>query len=143
MSAGYAYLDPKVTQSNDGFVGKYMTQVYRQQASLWGVYTWYSGPLAGLGVGGGVRYLGESYADGANVFRISPYTLYDAALYYEFSYLRPEMKGWKGQVNAINLFDKYYVASCIINNVYCGIGASRTVLLTLTYNWQQEASPPR
>ena len=43
---GYAYLDPKVTQSNDGFVGKYMTQVNRQQASLWGVYTWYSGPLA-------------------------------------------------------------------------------------------------
>jgi iron complex outermembrane recepter protein len=86
---GYSYLDPKVTQSNDGNVGKYMVQVAREQAALWGVYTWYSGPLAGLGVGGGVRYVGESYADNANAFRISPYTLYDAALYYDFAYLRP------------------------------------------------------
>jgi iron complex outermembrane receptor protein len=140
---GYSYLDPKVTQSNDGNVGKYMVQVAREQAALWGVYTWYSGPLAGLGVGAGVRYVGESYADNANAFRISPYTLYDAALYYDFAYLRPEMKGWKAQVNALNLFDHYYVASCIINNVYCGLGASRTVLLTLKYNWQQEGSSPR
>jgi nicotinate phosphoribosyltransferase len=33
---GYSHLDPKVTQTNDGNVGKYMIQVAREQASLWG-----------------------------------------------------------------------------------------------------------
>src|SRR5262249_804535 len=65
---GYSHLDPKVTQSNDGNVGNYMVNVAQQQASLWGVYTWYSGPLAGFGVGAGVRYVGESFADAANTF---------------------------------------------------------------------------
>lgn len=135
---GYSHLDPRVTQSNDGNVGNFMVNVARQQASLWGVYTWFSGPLAGLGVGAGVRYVGESYADIANTFRIAPYTLYDAALYYDFAYLRPDWKGWKAQLNALNLFNHYYVASCVINNIYCGMGAAQSVLLTLKYNWQQE-----
>jgi iron complex outermembrane receptor protein len=140
---GYSRLDPEVTESNDGFVGNYMTQVARQQAALWGVYSWYSGPLAGFGIGAGVRYVGDSFADGANLVRIAPYTLYDAALYYDFSYLRPDFKGWKAQLNATNLFDHYYVASCIINDVYCGMGQARTVLLTLKYNWQQESPQER
>jgi iron complex outermembrane receptor protein len=140
---GYSHLDPKVTQSNDGNVGKYLVQVALEQASFWAAYTWYTGPLAGFGIGAGVRHVGESYADNANAFRISPYTLYDAALFYDFAYLRPDMKGWKAQVNATNLFDHYYVASCVINNVYCGMGASRAVLLTLSYNWQQGGAPPR
>jgi iron complex outermembrane receptor protein len=140
---GYSHLDPKVTQTNDGNVGKYMIQVAREQASLWGVYTWYSGPLAGLGNGAGVRYVGESFADAANAFPVASYTLYDAALYYDFAYLRPDWKGWKAQINATNLFDHYYVASCATNNIWCGFGASRSVLLTLRYNWQQEGSSLR
>ena len=33
------------------------------QASLWGKYTWYDGPLAGLGLGAGVRYVSDTYGD--------------------------------------------------------------------------------
>ncbi|WP_068014356.1 TonB-dependent siderophore receptor [Rhodoplanes sp. Z2-YC6860] len=140
---GYSHLDPRVTRSNDGNVGNFMVNVPREQASLWGVYTWYNGPLAGFGIGAGVRYVGEAYADNANQVRIPSYTLYDAALYYDFAYLRPDLKGWKAQLNALNLFDHYYVASCVINVNYCGMGQARTVLLALKYNWQQEDSPQR
>jgi iron complex outermembrane receptor protein len=65
---------------------------------------------------------------------------------YDFGYLRPELRGWKAQLNATNLFDHYYVASCIINLNYCGLGASRTVLLSLKYSWSEVPianEPPR
>ena len=52
------------------------------QAALWAKYTWYDGPVAGLGIGGGVRYVGESYGDNANTFLIPAYTLFDATVSY-------------------------------------------------------------
>jgi iron complex outermembrane receptor protein len=132
---GYSHLDPRVTRSNDGFVGNYVVNVAVEQASLWGMYTMYNGPLAGFGFGVGARYVGTSYGDGANTIRIAPYTLYDAALSYDFSYWRPQLKGLKAQLNATNLFDKYYVASCVTSTTYCGLGASRAVMLKLKYAW--------
>ena len=39
-----------------------------RQASLWAKYTWYNGPLAGFGLGAGIRYVGENYGDAANTF---------------------------------------------------------------------------
>ena len=41
---------------------------------------------------------------------IPSYTLFDAAISYDFAYLRPDLKGWKAQVNATNLTNRYYVA---------------------------------
>jgi iron complex outermembrane receptor protein len=136
---GYSHLDPRVTTSIAGYAGKYLKNTAQDQASLWGKYTWYDGPLAGIGLGAGVRYVGETYGDDFNTFVIPSYTLVDAAVSYDFGYARPDLKGWKTQVNVTNLTDKFYVASCLTGLPYCGLGNARTVLGTLKYSWNQDA----
>lgn len=136
MVAGYSHLDPRVTQTNvPGGVGKYVVNVAIDQASLWNMYTFRDGPLAGLGIGGGVRYVGRSYADTVNAIEIPDFTLFDAALKYDFAYLWPQMKGMTLQINATNIFNRYYVSTCVINLTYCGLGSGRQVLATLRYRW--------
>jgi iron complex outermembrane receptor protein len=132
---GYSKYDPRVTKSNDGFVGNYIVNTALQQAALWAKYTWYDGPVAGLGIGGGVRYVGESFGDNANTIRIPDYTLFDATISFDLKYLRPDLKGWSAQINATNLTNRYYVASCVTALAYCGLGAARTVLGTVRYAW--------
>lgn len=135
ITAGYTHLDPKVTQSIAGYAGKYMLNTAQDQASLWGKYTWYNGPLAGFGIGAGVRYVGETYGDNFNTFVIPSYTVVDAAASYDFAYLRPDLKAWKAQINVTNLANHYYVASCLSGLAYCGLGNGRTVLGTVKYTW--------
>lgn len=132
---GYTHLDPRITASIVGNAGKYMINTALDQASLWGKYTWHDGPLAGLGLGAGVRYVGDTYGDYRNTFVVPAYTLVDAAVSYDFAYMRPDLKGLKAQINVTNLFDHYYVASCFTGLPYCGFGNARTVLGTLKYNW--------
>ena len=133
--AGYSNIDPKVTASIAGNVGKDLMNTAREQASLWGKYTWYNGPLAGLGIGAGVRYVGETFGDAANSIVVPSYTLFDASISYDFGYMRPDLKGLSAQVNARNLTDRYYVASCFTGLPYCTLGTGRTVLGTLKYSW--------
>jgi iron complex outermembrane receptor protein len=132
---GYSKYDPKVTRSNDGFVGNYLVNTALDQAAVWAKYTWLDGPVAGLGVGGGVRYVGRNYGDAANTILIPSYTLFDATVSFDFKYLRPDLKGWSAQINATNLTNEYYVASCLTALAYCGLGSSRTVLGTMKYAW--------
>jgi iron complex outermembrane receptor protein len=137
ITGGYTHLDPKVTTSIAGYAGKYMLNTAQDTAALWGKYTWYDGPLAGLGIGAGVRYVGETYGDNFNTFIIPSYALIDAAVSYDFAYVRPDWKGWKAQVNVTNLTDHFYVASCLTGLPYCGLGNARTVLGTLKFSWNQ------
>jgi len=139
--AGYSHLDPKVTASAVGNVGNVMVNTAREQASLWGKYTWYDGPVAGLGIGAGVRYVGETFGDAANTLAIPAYTLVDASISYDFAYLRPDLKGLTAQVNARNLTDRYYVASCFTGLPYCTLGQGRAVLGTLKYSFNAEPAP--
>jgi iron complex outermembrane receptor protein len=132
---GYTQLDPRVDKSIAGYAGKYMINTALGTASLWGKYTWYDGPLAGLGLGAGVRHVSDTYGDYFNTFVVPSYTLVDAAVSYDFAYMRPDLKGLKAQINVTNLFDHYYVASCFTGLPYCGFGNARTVLGTLEYNW--------
>ena len=141
--AGYSHIDPRVTKSLAGNVGKYLQSTALEQASLWGKYTWYNGPLAGFGVGAGVRYVGDSYGDAGNTFVIPSYTLFDASLSYDLAYARPDLKGWKVQVNATNLADRYYVQSCLTGLAYCAMGTGRTVLGTLKYSWTRKRRAQR
>lgn len=133
--AGYSHTDAKITESVVGAQGKYVNGVPIDQASLWAKYTWFDGPLAGLGLGAGVRYAGESYGDLYNTFVLPDYTLFDASVSYDFAYVRPDLKGWSAQVTAKNLTNRYYVASCLTGLAYCGLGTARTVLGTLKYSW--------
>lgn len=137
---GYTKLDTKITKSlaplATNNLGKHLQAAPEDQASLWAKYTWYDGSLAGLGLGAGVRYVGKSWGNGQNTFVIPDYTLFDASVSYDFAYLRPDMKGWSAQINAKNLANKYYVASCLTGLAYCGLGTARTVLGTLRYSWK-------
>lgn len=139
--AGYSHLDPKVTASIAGNVGKDMINVARDQASLWGKYTWHEGPLGGLSIGAGVRYVGDTYGDYANTLVVPAYTLMDAVISYDFGYLRPDLKGLTAQINARNLTDRYYVGSCFTGLPYCALGPGRTILGTLKYSWGAEPAP--
>ncbi|MET0675636.1 MAG: TonB-dependent receptor, partial [Bradyrhizobium sp.] len=139
--AGASHLEPVVTDHVDTrIVGKDMSAVNRDSAFLWGFYTMRDGPLAGLGFGGGVRYTGSLWGDDLNTVPIPPHTLFDAALSFDFSYLRRDLKGLHLRVNATNLTDKYYVSNCFTGLPYCTLGQPRTVMATLTYRWNETPS---
>jgi iron complex outermembrane recepter protein len=133
--AAYTYLDAKVTRSTQADLGKRPIGIPRNAASLWADYTFRSGALNGFGVAGGVRYTGSTAANAVNSIEVPSYTLYDAAIHYELAYLDPRLKGFKLAVNATNLFDRVYTASCLSAPNQCFYGLRRTVLGSLTYRW--------
>jgi len=56
------------------------------------------------------------------------------ALRYDLGRALPSMQGVQLSVNALNLFDKEYVSTCISANG-CYWGTRRTVLAALKYRW--------
>ncbi|HTK01702.1 MAG TPA: TonB-dependent siderophore receptor [Bordetella sp.] len=127
LIASYAYLDNVVTKSNDATQGKHPTGVPKQMASTWADYTIRGGDLNGLGFGGGVRYVGETYGSPDNDFVLPARVLVDAAVHYDTG-------RWRFALNASNLFNKEYLAYCN-STMLCYWGASRTVLATARYQW--------
>ena len=103
-------------------------------ASLLATYRFSEGPLLGLEVGGGVRYLGPSWGDAANTFKVPASVLVDATLNYDLKYLDATLQGFSMQLNANNLLDERYVSGC---NGYtsCYYGLPQTVYATLRYRW--------
>nr|WP_283950053.1 TonB-dependent siderophore receptor [Agrobacterium tumefaciens] len=135
LTAAYSYIDAEVTKTNTATqLGKSPYAVPRNQASAWVDYTFDSGALDGLGLGGGMRYVGKSPGDGANTFWVPSATLFDAAIRYDFGKKFPDLKGLQLSVNATNLFDKEYVAACYATT-FCYYGSGRTVYGTLSYKW--------
>lgn len=135
LVAAYTYLDPKVTKSNGTDLNKVPVGVPANAAALWVDYTFQNGPLGGFGAAGGVRYIDATWGDTLNTVQVPAYTLYDAAIHYDFGYLRPEFKGFKGSINATNLFDTVYVSSCLSTPNQCYYGLRRSVIGTLKYQW--------
>ena len=135
VMAGYGYLEPIITETSPiSNIGNDFAQISRHTASAWGMYTWHTGRLAGFGIGAGVRYIGSQYAEAANTNKVPAATLVDAALTYDLKYALPNLKGAKLQLNANNLFDEYYVATCQ-GATFCQFGAARSVIATLKYEW--------
>jgi iron complex outermembrane receptor protein len=135
LVASYAYTDTETTKTNTlSQLGKHLIIQPMNQAALWADYTFQQGSLTGFGFGGGVRYIGDSYGDLANTISIPSYTLFDAAVHYDLSNLDPRLRGVKVAVNATNLFDKYYVASCTTLNS-CFLGSGRAVIGSVRYTW--------
>lgn len=132
--ASYTYNDLEITETTmPGALGKVPTGLPEHTASLWGDYTIEDGPLAGLGFGAGVRYVGSTYADTANTIKVPDFTLVDAAIRYDFGRLKPELEGLRLAVNATNLFNKHYYSTCSATS--CNEGYGRTVMGTLSYRW--------
>ncbi|UQO55605.1 TonB-dependent siderophore receptor [Burkholderia multivorans] len=129
LIASYAYQDVKVVQANDPTLNNWPVDIPRprQMASLWADWTWHTGPLAGFGLGGGVRYQSASAGEADNSLTVSSYTLIDAAVHYD-------VRNWRFAVNATNLFNRHYISGCQSTSV-CMFGNDRTVIATAKYNW--------
>jgi iron complex outermembrane receptor protein len=124
LIGAYSYLDA-IVESGDN-IGKRVETVPEHQASLWAKYRLTALGLQGVTIGGGVRYIGESW-DGTDTLRTPDYTLFDAMIRYETG-------PWRFQVNASNLADKRHVTTCLARGD-CFYGIGRTVLGSATYRF--------
>ncbi|MCP2000878.1 TonB-dependent siderophore receptor [Nitrobacter winogradskyi] len=127
LTGAYAYNDSKVTESNDGDLGKRPVRAPQHLASVWADYAIRDGALNGLTLGGGVRYVGASAGNAMNTFYAPAYTVVDAMIRYDID-------KWRFSVNATNLFDTQYVAGCAIIS-QCNVGRVRTVIGQVSYRW--------
>lgn len=127
--------ESKITKSNvAGQTGKELPQVPDWMASLFIDQRINSGALAGLGFGGGARYTGKSYGDTNNAFAIPDYTLFDLFVRYDFGVNNPMMEGFSASINARNISDKRYVATCTATSA-CYYGQGRSVTARLQFRW--------
>jgi iron complex outermembrane recepter protein len=137
LIAAYAFIDAEITEDNEIFgtsrVGLTPSAVPEHMASLWADYTFSSGPLEGLGLGAGARYIGTSF-NSANTVKVPSYTLYDAAIRYDLGALRPDLEGATLALNVNNLTDEKYVTPGFYDNTVF-YGKRRQILGTLTYRW--------
>ncbi|MEB2847831.1 TonB-dependent siderophore receptor [Endobacterium cereale] len=132
--ASYAYTDSEITEDSAN-KGKRFAFVPSHQASVWLDYTLQTSTAwDGLSLGGGARYIGQTYGDNANKFDIPAYTVFDAAVRYDFGKANPKLEGLKASINVSNLFDKKYVSTCIAATG-CYWGEGRSVYATLKYSW--------
>lgn len=127
LIAAYAYTDarnlkssPLTPELDDARTGG----VPYNLLSLWTDHDFGSHGLAGLKVGAGIRYVGATRGSFVDV-EVPSYTLVDAMASYTAG-------PWKVALNATNLADKYYVASCTYG---CFYGEPRKILATATYRW--------
>ncbi|VEF13310.1 TonB-dependent siderophore receptor [Pseudomonas fluorescens] len=130
-----AYTLAKSEVQKGDFKGNRLQLMPNQQASLWADYTWHAGVLDGFGVGGGVRYTGNTYGDQGNTWlgKADAYTVFDATVHYDLGRLDNSLKGASLALNATNLFDKDYISTC--DSFYCYYGDQRSVVASATYKW--------
>ena len=132
LQAAYTYTDIRYKKSSPEEQGKRAVYAPRNQASAWLSYDVKSGPLDGLTVGSGVRYVNGITSDRQNTHTLPSYTLVDLAVGYDLS--KVGLKGLSAQVNVNNLTDKSYIAAC--NSLsYCYFGAERSIVGSLSYKF--------
>lgn len=140
LSGSYTYLDQKVLEAafdvtnNDTTVGKTHWGLPKHSASLWTDYRFQRGALRGLSIGTGVRYHGTTWGNNFNTFRVPSYTLWDMKMAYKLGESVPALRGATIQLNAHNLTNKQYVASCA-DDFACFYGTGRRVTASFAYRW--------
>jgi iron complex outermembrane receptor protein len=124
--ASYAYTDARVSRSNGADLGKRLSGVPRHTASAWVMRRFSIGGVPGFSLGGGVRYLGESW-DGTDALRTPSVTLFDAMFAWDNGPLRLSL-------NASNLTDKVQITTCLTRGD-CFYGQRRSVTASATYRF--------
>lgn len=133
LIASYTYTQAKIIDGPAGTIGNDVSSVPRHMASLWAHYDLpEDGPLAGLGLGAGVRFTGSSYSSDANASKNSSRAFVDASIDYDFAVVDKELEGLKLQVNATNLFDR---RDAVCSAGFCYRDQGRTVIGSLKYSW--------
>ena len=135
LIASYTYTDAETVNTTVvGTEGKTPARIPTHMASAFTSYTLPDGALKSLTAGVGVRYIGTSYGDAKNTFKVPAVDLYDAMVSYELGELNSSLKGAQVQFNVNNIADTRYVASCASDSA-CFYGIGRTVTATVSYAW--------
>ena len=134
IQASYSYTDARILELTPETVGNRLTSVPQHMASLWLDYTVQDGPARGLGIAGGVRYVGASFGDNLNraIIENDPRAYLDAAIRYDLENVDPSLKGFRFQVNATNLLDE---DGQVCTSNYCYFDEGRKVIASLRYRW--------
>lgn len=126
VRGGYAYIDNVVTKDPVN-TGKTLVTVPRNRLSAWADYTVQGGALAGVQVGGGIRYVGSTYADAANTLTVPASTALDALVAYTRG-------NYRLSLNVTNIADTRFVAACY-STTACFYAEGRKAVGRLTYRW--------
>ncbi|WP_370675987.1 TonB-dependent siderophore receptor [Pleomorphomonas sp. PLEO] len=128
LTASAAVMDVDITEDADAaLIGNTPYVIPETMASVWLDYAFSTGAFEGFTVGGGLRYVGSSWADNENTLKVPDVLLADARIGYNRG-------NWGVDLNANNIFDTEYVASC--QTAYsCGYGEGRVVKLTGHFSW--------
>lgn len=134
LTASYSYTDVEILRLTDATAGKTLNSSPYHMASVWVDYAFQEGPLNGLGIGAGVRYVGSSFGDNVHtpVLDNKPRTLVDASLRYDFANLNPAFKDVRLQVNATNLLND---VKQVCSNGYCFWDEGRKVIASMRYRF--------
>ena len=128
VTAAFTAYELKVTKdTNPALIGNQPFLVPEVMAALFADYTFRGNVLDGVSIGGGVRYLGSSFADQENTLKVPDVTLFDARLGYKAD-------NWGVSLNVTNLFDERYVSGCQGTNV-CSYGEGRVFKLKTHVTW--------
>lgn len=134
VTASYTYLDTVYTRNSDPTQGKHLAAVPSHQGSAWAYYTIRQGAADGLSLGAGARYTGETWSS-ANDFKVKGVLLADATINYDLGKAIERMAGASVYLNAQNLLDTRYVASCYYGSAWCAYGYGRQVFAGMKYRW--------
>lgn len=132
LSASYTFTDVRYARDASEQSDRRPYQIPANMASLWADYTFYQTALSGLTLGSGVRYVGSSWGDTANSFKVKPYTLVDAVMRYDLA--RVGLPDSNVALNINNLLDRHYVASCM-SGYACYWGRDRRIIATMTFRY--------
>lgn len=146
LSATFDYIDAEISRTIDPLAkGFPLAAVPRKQASVWAEKQIGLGYDIAMRLGAGVRYVGRTEEKGVfsedvvedgevvSSFNVvgsqdtPAFTLTDALLGFDW-------RDWSLDVNATNLFDKHYYASCSPRSA-CGTGYRRNIIGTLSYKF--------
>ncbi|MCC4833882.1 TonB-dependent siderophore receptor [Shewanella sp. 10N.7] len=134
VAVNYTYIDMEITKdSGNGLQGTQPIYVPKHAASLWTNYHIDDGALAGMRIGGGVRYVGEMQMDAMNTDQVESYTLVDLSVGYDLGEFSSSLLGASVNLVANNLFNEEYY-TCY-DSVNCWYGAERNVELNFKYNF--------
>ena len=128
VTTAFTAMDLEITKDgNPDYVGHQPFLVPEVMASAFVDYKFRESLLNGVSIGGGVRYLGHSYADLENEYKVPEVTLFDARIGYEWN-------NWGIDLNVTNVFDKEYVASCQ-GVAVCSYGEGRVFKIKSHVTW--------
>lgn len=127
----YAYIDAEITGGTSR-VGNVPENVPEHAANLWLTKEFISGPLRGLGLGGGATYVGKRFVDSANTFETDAYTTFDITTFYYLPVFTESQIRFQLSVN--NLTDEEFYLP-FDNSLRIGVGAPRTITASLGFEF--------